>query len=57
MRVGDDEFYTGEPVVLQAREEAGPEHLVLAVAHVDTEDLTVRSAVEPIAIATVRETT
>jgi hypothetical protein len=57
VRVGDDEFHTGEPVVLQAREEAGPEHLVLAVAHVDTEDLTVRSAVAPIAITTVRETT
>ncbi len=57
MRVGDDEFHTGQAAVFEARKERRPEHDVLGVADVDTEDLTAPSALTPIAITTARKTT
>ena len=56
-RVGDHEVHPAESAVLQAREERGPEHGVLAIIHDHTEYLTAPSAVTPLAITTARETT
>ena len=40
VRVRDQELHTAQPAAFQAREEAGPEHGVLGVPDVNTEDLT-----------------
>ena len=57
VRIRDHELHTSKPAVLQAREEAGPEHGVLRVAHVDTENLTASFRGDPVAITTARDTT
>ena len=47
----------GSTPFLQAAEEATPEHFVLAVADVDTQDLPAPAAVTPVATTTAIETT
>src|SRR4051795_12734041 len=39
VRIGDDQLHPGKAAVAQAAEEAGPEHLVLAVTDVAAEHL------------------
>ncbi len=55
VRIRDHELHTSKTVVLQAREGDGPEHGVLRVPHVDTEDLTAPSAVKSVAITTAQD--
>jgi hypothetical protein len=47
VRVGDDQLHPVEAAVLEVAEELGPERLVLRVAHIDAEDLTVAVSTQP----------